>query len=72
MTAARFCTTPLKLVGWSFESRPRRTLAKLQSVRGDVTYIDVQHLVSEPEYLLRLLPADQAKAMAMLDGGPGG
>ena len=58
----------LELAGWSFETNPRRTLAKLREADGAVTYIGVQLLVTAPELFSRLTSAEQAEVMAMATG----
>lgn len=60
----------LQLIGWSFASAPRRTLAKLCDKAGATTYIGVQHLVTAPDLFGRLSGEDQAKVQAMLMGVP--
>lgn len=67
MAARKSDAGSLDLIGWSFENKPRRTLAKLRG-RDGTTYIDVQFLVSAPEYFERLSSGDQAKVMAMVTG----
>lgn len=68
MTSRKRDAGALQLIGWSFETNPRRTLAKLKEPDG-VTYIDVQRVVGAPEYFERLSTADQAKVMVMITGG---
>ncbi len=66
MAAGKSDTGPLELIGWSFESAPRHTLAKLRDSTGDVTYIGVQHLITAPEMFGRLSAYDQRKVMVIV------
>lgn len=68
MAARKSDAGSLQLIGWSFESAPRRTLAKLRDEAGATTYIGVQHLVTAVDLFGRLSPDDQAKVQVMLMG----
>lgn len=67
MAARKSDAGPLQLIDWSFETNPRRTLAKLKESDG-VTYIDVRRLVTVPGLFARLSSDEQAQVMAMITG----
>ena len=58
-------TESLRLAGWRFEQKPRRTLAKLRHADQSLTCIEAVTLLHAPEYLAQLSEADRAEVREM-------